>query len=67
MKLKELRLAKGVPQKEVADAIGCSPAVYSRYENNTRQPDIQTICLLAEYYGTTTDEIIGYISKSDPH
>lgn len=67
MKLKEFRLAKGVTQKEVADAIGCSPMVYSRYENKTRQPDIHTICLLAKYYETTTDEIIGYTSKSSLH
>ncbi len=60
MKIKELRKAKGVTQKEVAENIGCSAMVYSRYENGSRQPDIQTICNLAKYFGTTTDEIIGY-------
>lgn len=67
MRLKEFRSAKGVTQKEVANAIGCSPTVYSRYENQTRQPDVPTVCLLAKYYETTTDEIIGYTSESDLH
>lgn len=43
MKLKELRIAKGVTQKSVAEAIGCSTVTYSRYESETRQPDIQVI------------------------
>ena len=32
MKLKELRISKGVSQKEVAISIGCSSLNYSRYE-----------------------------------
>lgn len=60
MKLKELRVLKGVTQKDVAEAIGCSPVTYSRYESEARQPDIHTICLLAKYYETTTDAIIGF-------
>lgn len=66
MKLKELRKKNGVTQKEIAHAIGCSEMAYSRYENGKREPDIQTICLLAKYFGTSTDEIIGYSSKNTP-
>ncbi len=60
VRLKELRVIKGVTQKDVAKYIGCSPTVYSRYENEKREPDIQTICSLARFYGTSTDEVIGY-------
>lgn len=39
MRLKELRLDKGVTQQEVANAIGCSANNYARYE---REPDNYT-------------------------
>ena len=63
MKLRELREQKGVTQKEVADAIGCTATVYSRYERGEREPDISTLCSLADYFEVSTDILIGYIKK----
>ena len=37
MKLKEFRIVKGLTQKAVAEYIGCSPVVYSRYETGDRE------------------------------
>ena len=63
MKLRELREQKGVTQKEVADAIGCTATVYSRYERGEREPDISTLCSLADYFEVSTDTLIGYINN----
>lgn len=63
MKLRELREQKGVTQKEVANAIGCTATVYSRYEREDREPDISTLCSLADYFEVSTDILIGYIKK----
>ena len=63
MKLRELREQKGVTQKEVANAIGCTATVYSRYERGEREPDISTLCSLADYFEVSTDTLIGYINK----
>ena len=63
MKLRELREQKGVTQKEVATAIGCTPTVYARYERGEREPDISTLCSLADYFEVSTDTLIGYIKK----
>ena len=63
MKLRELREQKGVTQKEVATAVGCTPTVYSRYERGEREPDISTLCSLADYFEVSTDALIGYIKK----
>ena len=60
MKLRELREQKGVTQKEVATAIGCTATVYSRYEREEREPDIATLCSLANYFQVSTDTLIGY-------
>ena len=59
MRLKELRAEKGATQKEVAEFICCSPLVYSRYEREEREPDIDALCKLADYFGVSVDYIVG--------
>ena len=63
MKLRELRQQKGVTQKEVATAVGCTATVYSRYEREEREPDISTLCSLADYFEVSIDSLIGYSNK----
>ena len=63
VKLRELREQKGVTQKEVATAVGCTSTVYSRYERGEREPDISTLCSLADYFKVSIDSIIGYSCK----
>ena len=63
MKLRELRRQKGVTQKEVATAVGCTATVYSRYEREEREPDISTLCSLADYFKVSIDSLIGYTNK----
>ncbi len=65
MKLRELREQKSVTQREVANAIGCTAAVYSRYERGEREPDISTLCSLADYFRVSIDSIIGYTNKQN--
>lgn len=59
MNLKELRTKRGYSQKAVADGIGCSPTVYSRYENGERQPSIDMLIILSKFFGVSVDCIIG--------
>lgn len=58
MRLKELRIKKGVTQKTVACAIGCSTEAYSKYENSKREPDIVTLKLLSKYFSVSIDYIV---------
>ena len=59
MILRELRLARSLTQREMADRIGCSKVVYSRYERGERQPDIRTLCHIADILQVTLDELVG--------
>ena len=59
MRLKELRESKRLTQKEVAEIIGYSEISYARYEKGEREPDITTLCKLAEYFNVTVDYLIG--------
>lgn len=59
MRLKELRSERGLSQKELADVLDCSVTVYSRYETGAREPSLDTLIRLADFYGVTLDELVG--------
>ena len=58
MRFKELRLQKGVTQREVAEVIGCSANNYARYEREEREPDILTLRALSKYFGVSIDYML---------
>ena len=64
MILKTLRESKGLSQREVSRAIGCSEVVYNRYETGAREPSVEMIVRLADYFGVTTDALLGHIGGS---
>jgi transcriptional regulator with XRE-family HTH domain len=59
MRLKELRLKKGVSQEVVAKQLGCSGNTYSRYEREEREPDIETLKRMSRLFGVSVDYLIG--------
>ena len=56
--LKELRIAKGISQKEIADYLGVSVAAYSLYERGNREPNIATLKKIADYYNISIDYLL---------
>jgi len=56
--LKRARVRMGKSQIEVAKAVGISNAALSNYETGYREPDLDTLCSLANYYGLTLDELV---------
>ena len=57
--LKLLRVEKGISQQKLADAIGSNQQSIHRYENGDYEPDIQTLSLLADYFETSIDFLVG--------
>lgn len=62
MRLKEIRIEKGLSQKAVANSLECSPTVYSRYETGERQPSIEMLIKLSEFFEVSVDYLIGHYS-----
>ena len=58
-RLVELRKAKKISQREVAEMIGLPVRSYQRYELGEREPVIGSIVALARLYGVSTDYILG--------
>lgn len=59
MRLKELRKQKGLSQEYIANALGITVRSYQNYEYGQREPNIETIFKLADFYGVTTDYLLG--------
>ena len=60
--IKELRRKRGLSQESAAVAIGISVKSLSDYENKKTQPSTKTLEALADFYGVTTDELLGRTS-----
>lgn len=58
-RLKELRLEKGLRQKDVAEKIGVCTASYGFYENWINKPDPETLIKLANLYDVSIDYLLG--------
>lgn len=46
-------------QEEVSKDLGLSRARYSHYENNRVEPDMEILNRMADFFGTTTDFLLG--------
>lgn len=58
-RLSLLRSARDIPQKELALHLRLTVATVSNYENGVHQPDLDTLCRLADFYGVSTDYLLG--------
>ena len=58
-KLFELRKSKNLLQREVAFACSLTTAAYGSYEKGDREPTLETLCKLADFFGVTVDELLG--------
>lgn len=65
MKIKELRQLRNVTQSDIADALHVTNKVISKYERDLREPDIQTLCALADYFHVSIDELVEHTTVAD--
>ena len=58
-KLSELRQAKKLSQREVANALNISQSTLSQYERGGRGIDGDMLKKLCAFYGASADDILG--------
>ena len=56
--LKELRHHRGFTQKQLSEQLHISRQAYSNYENGTRLPDLETACVIADYFQISLDQLV---------
>jgi transcriptional regulator with XRE-family HTH domain len=65
-RLKELRDKKGLTLKQMGEILGVSHMTYQRYEKNDTDVSTDMLIKLADFYGVTTDYLLGRESPNDP-
>lgn len=64
--LKRLRTKKGLTSEELCSKIGIKGGSYRNYERNDRKPDYDTLVKLADFYGVSTDYLLGRPTAQPP-
>ena len=57
--LKTLRKERGITQEDMANTINTSRSCISNYESGNREPDNETIRIIADYFGVSIDFLLG--------
>lgn len=58
-RLKSLRESRGISQKELSEQIGVSDVMVSMYEQGKKNPSIDTISKIADYFSVSVDYLLG--------
>lgn len=68
-RIRELRIEKGLRQKDVAALLGISAQSFCFYENWVNKPDPETLCKIADIFEVSVDYLLcredddGYILR----
>ena len=63
--LSELRRTVGLSQRKAAADLGISQALLSHYENGAREPGLNFVCRVCDYYNVTADYLLGRSPNPD--
>lgn len=63
LRLKDIREKQNKKQQECADAVGITLRAWQSYEQGVREPKYNLLCEIADYFGVTTDYLLG---RDDP-
>ncbi len=66
-RLKDLREDKDLYQKEIANILNTTQQVYSEYELGIRLMPIDKLDILATFYNTSIDYILGRTNVKQPY
>ena len=62
-KLKDLRIEKGLKQKDIAKELGISTTCYAGYEQGYRQPDLIMLTKICVLFDVSADYLLGLTEK----
>lgn len=65
-RLRDLREDKDLRQEDIAEILGISQTVYSRYERGFQTIPVTHLLRLADFYNVSTDFMLGRTNDSRP-
>lgn len=64
--LQALRKQKGLTQGEISEILGVKLSTYQKYERDVIFPSYDTLLKIADFYGVTTDYLLGREPATNP-
>ena len=61
---KQLRISSGLTQQEIADKLGISRSTIGMYETGAREPDYETLEMIADFFNVDIDYLLGRTNKT---
>lgn len=61
---KNLRQSSGYTQQELAEKLGIARSTIGMYETGAREPDFETLELIADFFNVDTDYLIGRTNQT---
>ncbi len=66
-RIRDLREDRDLLQKDMANLLGCTQVSYSHYELGKRDIPTDVLIKLAEFFGTSTDYLLGLTNEKKPY
>lgn len=57
-RIARLRASKKLTQEQLAKKVGITRTALAKYENNTREPDFETMSKFADFFGVSIDYLV---------
>lgn len=64
MRIKELLERTGKKQKDLREKLNVASSTMSQYVNGQREPGIEALIIIADFFGVSVDYLIGHDSPS---
>lgn len=66
-RIRDLRIDRGLTQSQVAQVLNVKQNTYSQYEIGVLNYPLDVVIRLAQFYGTSTDYLLGLTDLPDPY
>lgn len=64
-RLREMRLKCGLTQQNMADRLGIGLRSYQKYEEGSRNPNLEFLVKIADILNITTDYLLARVNSAD--
>lgn len=67
LRIRDIREDNDYTQTQIAKLLNCTQQTYSRYENGEITIDIDSLAILAKFYNTSVDYLLGLTDVIKPY
>lgn len=67
LRIRDLREDRDLKQRQIAEYLHCDQSLYSKFERGERPLPLDFAVMLAQYYGTSVDYLVGLTDNDKPY